>query len=108
MKRIFSSPVFTIFGLLIVGMVIAASIIANYNMGFYSVSHSEMYIPFFLGPASLLYKISYYPIIDLYYRARDLANIWNVFDTYFLVWSAQLGVPHFLSGSYYLLLLFTL
>ncbi len=105
MKNFFSSPLTYIPGLLAVAAVLIASVIVNYNMGFYSVSHSEMYIPFFLGSASFLYKISYYPIIDLYYRARDLANLVDIFDTYFLVWSARFGIPHFLSGSYYLLLL---
>lgn len=85
-------------------IVILFSIGVNYQLGFYTVSEAELYIPFFLSNTSFLYKLYYYPTTDLYYRAREISNIFNYIDTYFLLFSVKIGFPHFLSGVYYLFL----
>lgn len=81
---------------------IVLSIYCNVHLGFYSISESESYIPFFLSSTPILQKLFYYPITDYYYRARELSVVFQIIDTKFLTYFAKIGYPHLLSVIHYL------
>jgi hypothetical protein len=84
-------------------MTLGMSVVINYTMGFYSVFESESYFRFFLGDHPFLIKLFYYPMTDLYYRARELSTLIHIFDTYCILWMAKIHIIHLLSVVYYLL-----
>jgi hypothetical protein len=90
---------------LVIAMVLGLSIFTNYMLGFYSVYESESYFRFFLGDFSFPIKLFYYPMTDLYYRARELKTLLHIFDTYCILWMAKIHIFHLLSVVYYLLLI---
>lgn len=106
LTRLFQSKLLLIFSIGTIAVTLIASIITTFRMGFYNVTESEMYIPFFLGNKPFLYKLFYYPATEInYYRARELGTFFNMLDSYFILWMAKVHIFHLLSVVYYLLLI---
>lgn len=64
---------------------------------------AEMYLPYHLSGAPLAQRLFNSRILDQgMYQARELSYLFDALDCHFIALSTRLGVPHFLSLTYYI------
>lgn len=88
-------------------IIIVISVNANYTLGYFDRYEAEPYIYFYLSPGSILNKIfdNRHTDIATNFRGREFANIFNFLDAQGILFSARLGLVHFLSVIHYLSLI---
>lgn len=76
--------------------------------GCFYIEESGPLLNHYLSAKPLLWKVFYAPGTEgpgYVFRAREFSYLFNLWDAQFIRFSFQVGIPHFLSGTYFICLL---
>jgi hypothetical protein len=87
--------------------IMAYSIVFTLKSGYFFAGEADSYLSHYLGNRPFLEKIYDFRVNELgSYRAREVSAVFNYLDAQFILLSAKIGFPHFLSFTHYAGLLF--